>query len=414
MIARKKEHRLWSPVFIVLAVLCNCPSLLYGQTFDSGSNGTDGALSITEPTGIPIDFDPVTRGLDLDGDNVYNFTTINIGPGVIVRLTARKINGPIFWLAKGDIQVDGIIDLNGEDGLKVEDYLAGAPRVPAIAGAGGFPGGVMAFGGSPALPGSGPGGAGASGSAGHANAPFGPTGGAAYGNNFLVPLLGGSGGGSGPLGSGGAGGGALLLASSTSIRINGGITAKGGRGLGNLPGNAASGNGSGGEIRLVAPILSGSGNLNVAGGENSFAQPGSSGRIRLEAFQRNFTGTSSPALIAATPFGLYLPPTTVSTPSFIRAVKVDGVSVPPNPTGSFTIPDVTINQSMAVTVELEAHNIPLGTKAKLYIFPETGTDQIIESTPLTGTVALSTAMATINNLPPGFSRGFVRATWPNQ
>jgi hypothetical protein len=162
----------------------------------------------------------------------------------------------------------------------------------------------------------------------------------------------------------------------------------------------------------VAPAINGSGSLVAKGdGQGPGKSFGGNGRIRLEAFQRNFTGGADPAFVAASPFGLYLP-TTASTSSSIRAVRVNGVDVPPNPTGSFTIPDVTINQSTTVTVEIEAHNIPLGTVAKVYIFSENGADQVKDSTPLAGTFATSTATASAV-LPPGFSRGFVRAKWTN-
>jgi hypothetical protein len=132
----------------------------------------------------------------------------------------------------------------------------------------------------------------------------------------------------------------------------------------------------------------------------------------LEAFQQNFTGSAQPQALLRTPFGLYLP-TVSSAPSSIRAVKVNGVDVPPNPTGSFEIPDVTINQSSAVTVEIEAHNVPEGTVAQLYIFSENGSDQIKDSTPLTAQPSgVLTATASVT-LPPGFSRGYVRAMWTN-
>lgn len=209
---------------------------------------------------------------------------------------------------------------------------------------------------------------------------------------------------------GGAGGGALLIASSMSITVNGTIQANGG--LSNTTGLKGSlgGHGSGGAIRLVASTINMAGVLSVAGESNTR----NDGRARLEAFQIAFPGTFLPRpdrLTLASPFGLYLP-TASSTPSSIRAVGVNGVAVPPNPTGSFTIPDVTINQSTAVTVEIETHNIPLGTVAKVYFLSENGADQLIDSTPLTGTLSASTATVSVT-LPPGFSRGFVQATWAN-
>ncbi len=106
--------------------------------------------------------------------------------------------------------------------------------------------------------------------------------------------------------------------------------------------------------------------------------------------------------------GLFLP-TANSGPSSVRAVRVNGVPLPPNPTGSFVMPDVTINQATAVTVAIEAHNIPPGTVVNLFVSSENGPNQTVPST-LAGTINLSTATASVV-LPPGYSQGFVRATW---
>jgi hypothetical protein len=77
------------------------------------------------------------------------------------------------------------------------------------------------------------------------------------------------------------------------------------------------------------------------------------------------------------------------------------------------MPDVAINKATAVTVNIAASNIPIGTIVKLYISSENAVDQTVNSTPLAGTLASSTATASVT-LPSGFSRGFVRATWTNQ
>jgi hypothetical protein len=81
-----------------------------------------------------------------------------------------------------------------------------------------------------------------------------------------------------------------------------------------------------------------------------------------------------------------------------------------DPTGSFTMPDVIINSVGAVPMMIEAHYIPPGTIVKLYLFSDNGLDQTIDSSPLAGTLAVSTTTASAV-LPPGFSRGYVRATW---
>lgn len=413
----------WSPALIglSLAVTLGSTQFVYAQTFNSGSNGSDGALNLTTP-GI-IEFDPKSFNppLDADGDNIYHFTTINIGPGVIVRLTARKINGPVFWLATGAVQIDGTINLNGGDGhptFPSNPILAA--RSPSVPGPGGYSGGVgqLRVGIlSNAQPGTGPGGGDVNSGAGHATPGGGASGGPAYGNDFLVPLLGGSGGGGGTtnannsLGGGsGAGGGALLIASSASITINGTISANGGNGgtAGFTSTIIEDGTGgSGGAIRLVAPSIIGAetGKINALGGDGR-VRSGAAGRIRLEAFQQQFAGTTNPTRISASPKELFLP---TNQPS-VRVVSIDGKNVLSTPTGSFTVPDVAISKSTPVSVQIQARNIPLNATVTLLFFSENGPDISPSVSALSGTEAQSTATASVM-LPSGFSRGFVRAKW---
>lgn len=217
-------------------------------TFNSGSDGSEGALTITTPgTYQFFDSASIGRQLDPDGDGVYHFTTITIASGVTIDMT-RSLHGPVVWLATGRVQIDGLIDLDGSDGHPDGDGQANA--AVAMPAAGGFAGGPAARSNSPAQAGGGPGGGqvhslahGSGGGAGYVG-PGGnglaggtPAGsGRAYGNAFLLPLIGGSGGaGGGVNGSaygtgGGAGGGAILIASSDRILVNGTIRANGGNG----------------------------------------------------------------------------------------------------------------------------------------------------------------------------------------
>lgn len=411
---------------VVCAVLwCIGHHPVQAQTFNSGSNGSDGALNLTTP-GI-IDFDPVALGLDQDDDGVYHFTTITIASGVQVRLSAKSLPGPVFWLASGPVQIDGIIDLNGEPG---QSSIA-VPRAPAVPGAGGFGGGVGGISTSPAQSGSGPGGGqalfGGGGGAGHAEiggnaSGVTGSGGPAYGNLFLVPLVGGSGGGGGSFSSkngsgGGAGGGAILIASSTSIAIRGLITALGGSGgdTRTFSFTYSGGGGSGGSIRLVAPTISVTGSLAAYGGfggpvdpswnSSTYGGPGSPGRIRVEAFKHEGLTSVNPTPHLATPVALFLPTTFAS----LRVVSVAGVPVV-NPMGSFTVPDVTINSTSPVAVVIEARDIPLSAVVTLHLVFENAADLVVSVPQLTGTEALSQTMVAVT-IPPGFSRGFVRATW---
>lgn len=402
--------RTWIAIAIALLVW----PVSFGQTFESGSNGSDGALDLTTP-GTVI-FNPITLGLDPDGDHIFHFTTINIGADVILVFRSEALYGPIFWLASGAVQIDGVLDLDGEpgqDGIEISNF---GSRRPAEPGAGGFAGGIgglrISYSGgqlsTPSHAGFGPGGGQATSNhgwgAGHAR--VGSGGGAAYGSPFVVPLVGGSGGGGGSYTGcgGGAGGGAILIASSVSIAINGTIQAKGGRG-GDCASSYYGGGGSGGAIRLAAPSIAGSGSLLVTGG-SSTVYIGSEGRIRLEAFVHNFTGTAELIAPLASPYSTHLPQT---PPPRVVVTAIDGNPII-NPTGDFIMPDVEIASIDPVDIEIQASQIPVGTIVELYFINEGVVDWMVSAPPLVGTLENTTTTATVT-MPPGYTRGFVRATW---
>ncbi|MSV28712.1 MAG: hypothetical protein EXQ52_08200 [Bryobacterales bacterium] len=65
----------------------------------------------------------------------------------------------------------------------------------------------------------------------------------------------------------------------------------------------------------------------------------------------------------------------------------------------------------AVTVLVEAKNIPRGTKVQLIFFTENAPDQTILTDALSGaTDALTTASASVT-LAPGYSKGYAKASW---
>lgn len=400
------------------------PPLPGQQTFNSGSNGSDGALNLTTPGTILFDPSTFSPPLDADGDGVYHFTTINIANGTTVMLRASNLGlRPLVWLAQADVEIAGTLTLDGEQGRNPGTAVAAVP------GVGGFYGG---FGSTPtggATPGQGPGGGrvatGGSnqggGGAGHlvaggggASPGFAP-GGVSYSSVFLQPLVGGSGGGGGGIatpngfanGGGGAGGGAILIASSTRINLTGVVSARGGSGGGTVGGQYGGGGGSGGAIRLMATTIQGTGQLIVTGGgPGSAGGPGSQGRVRLEAINQQFTGSADPSTYYSRP-GSIFPPT--SAPR-VRVSAVDGVSVPASPTGGFPPADVIISAAGTVTFSIEASNIPVGTVVRLSMFSDSRQTLTIDSTPLAGTLASSTATATAT-IPSGFSRFTVQATW---
>lgn len=217
--------------------------------FTSGSTGADGALNVT-----------ANLTLDLPPDGIFHFTTITVASGATLRFNRNALNTPVYLLAAGDVVINGTIDVSGE-------HRTGS--APGKGGPGGFDGGFRAFQGFPSGDGFGPGG----GKFVGPNVDLIGQGGVystsisfntnIYGNTLLSPLIGGSGGAANINGSdvvsGAGGGGAIMIASSSRITLSGKISGRGGD-------NFSGGGGSGGAIRLVAPVVDGSGSLDVIGG----------------------------------------------------------------------------------------------------------------------------------------------------
>jgi hypothetical protein len=399
------------------------------QTFTSGSDGSDGALTLATGAGTVI-FDPFDTArwgkvLDADGDGVYNFTTISIAQNTTLVLRGDKVNRPLYWLASGGVVVSGTINLSGSAGAANQANELEVRRVLAIPGPGGYAGGS---GGRqtpplPATPGEGPGGGsggvavGNNGCTTNGNASCGK-GGVYGGNRFLMPLIGGSGGEGGTVATaigsnGGAGGGAILIASSTSVTVDGEIRAMGGGGADQAGIGRTSGAGSGGAIRIVAPVISGAGTFFVGGG--SPAQPigGGSGWVRLEGNQISSSLNFNPSANTTTR-GAPGVPATLRPATSLRVSRIDGNVIPPNPTGMFSLPDVVISKTGPVDVVIEAKGIPPGTVVTLQIYPETPVDANTTNLTVPGTLTGTLQSSTVTvpfTFPFGFSRGWVRASW---
>lgn len=431
----------------LLLWLSICGLTTYAQgNFVSGSTGADGPFNPTQ-----------SQTIQLPESGVFNFTTVTIPAGVIITFGRNARNTPVTILVQGNVNIAGMIDVSAFPGTTLSGGMggpggfnggAGGPstnvriefdfqKTPGVNGDG--PGGGSG-GGSAATPevsGSGGGGGFAFPGLSGTNQPFitGVThgaGGPKYGLPTLLPLIGGSGGG-GQTGSsaqgtgGGGGGGAILIASSgtinfitdpaTTTNIDQRIRANGGDGCvcpggGSAPG---SGGGSGGAVRLIANRITGRLNVKVNGGFPSGAFGGSTsggygggGYVRIEAFDLNSLTVdladtnplSAPRVTTATP-GVVTPP---ALPS-IRIVSVAGVAPPNQPNGSLQGgADIVLpaNQPNPVSVALSASNIKSGTTLQVTLTPENGARVIAQSTPLAGTLASSTASASIA-LPDGLS-----------
>ncbi len=121
-------------IFMMTALL---PVAALGQV-NSGSNGSDGALEPTEDLVINMADHP---------DGIYQYTSVNIPPGVTVTFKSNANNTPVTWLAQTDCVISGTVDLSGMP-------ATGTGR--GVGGPGGFSGGNS--GGTSFSDGEGPGG----------------------------------------------------------------------------------------------------------------------------------------------------------------------------------------------------------------------------------------------------------------
>ncbi len=353
---------------VILMMVALCANTAAFAQFISGSDGSDGAYApSTSGPFIPGNF----HGTGV-ANNVFNFTTITIPAGVTITLTAWYDNQPVYFLATGNVDIEGTLNLNGARGMPVtSDPMQ---RIPAAAGSGGYGGGVGGGLGRLATAGNGPGG----GAAGTCTAL--PGSGTFASNEFLIPLPGGSGGGGyggyysncndSTFGeSGGAGGGAILIASSTQITVNGTLSANGGDfGIG-----GGSGAGSGGAIRLVSNSITGGScgySFITATGGTGQGSNGGFSRIRLEAYNINpmctdFGGTP---VTQSTPINNFYQISIPTSPQpSLQVTSINGIPITENP---FTFPDITINTDQPVQVVIAGHQVPIGTIPILTILGE--------------------------------------------
>lgn len=428
-----------------LALLVVCEQGL-GQ-FNSGSDGSDGALTCpidcTAENACPADPDccikidlslasaaPWSTPSPQSGRGVYDtsqwavvfkYSTIDVPEGCHITFKNHPSGAPVVWLARGRVSIAGVVDVSGQqghDGGEIPFYSEPGPggfagSIAQSAGAGGFgPGGGPNkwIGGSYSTPG------------------CGNTDESVYGNDAIMPLIGGSGGSSGPnaLARGaGAGGGAILIASGDgtiegevnsriTITSTGKVRANGG---GFYP---DSHGGSGGAIRLMATTVEGPGRLEASGhgsnpcsefGCGPFVAPagwcGGAGRIRIEAVNNSVSNTNPPFTFG-TPPGLIFPP--ASAPA-LRVTHINGVPVTGDPVAGITTQDVEIQREGASNVRIEATNVPEGTVVKVRVVPVLGPVIEVTSSPLKdlgGGVLVAFAGVVF---PAGRSEIQLRANW---
>lgn len=318
--------------------LCLQPTA-FAQQFSSGSTGADGPLNVTQNT-----------VLDLPPDGIFHFTTIAIGSGATLTFRKNAHNTPVYLLASGDVTITGQIAVNAQGQL---------------GGPGGFDGGYAPFQGFPAGAGQGPGG-GVPGS--QATSKYGVYAVATgnnnntYGNTLISPLIGGSGSGAAtdfdrP---GGGGGGAILIASSSRIQLNG--ISSGVYGNGSRINNEY---GSGGAVRLVAPVVSGNGIIEAT----SLSGTQAHGRVRIDCIDRFAHRSIRLSGIGTRGSQMFVFPPNNPKLDILNAA---GTSIPEGTTGPVTV-TLPVGSSTEQTVRVQARGFTGDIPIRVKITPENGT-----------------------------------------
>ena len=405
-------------VALAIALIAAAPPA-WGQVFDSGSDGSDGAFAPMTDTTVA-----------LPDDGILNYTTVTIPKGVNITFARNRANTPVYILATGDVLISGNIDVSGKAGLTVAG-LHGFSYVGGLGGPGGSDGGSVGFGNSAGF-GPGPGlennngghqagGGGSSpinGGGGGSCCYCGGNGGGGgpWADIGMFYLHGGSGGGAANGVPGGGGGGAILVASSTEIVLDGTIQARGGAAW--KSGHGGGGGGGGGSIRIAAPKISGSGNMtatdansNCGGGCNPGC--GGDGVVRMETY--DLTGevqaNSSPGAIISLPEKGF-PYAVDERPRLeITQVGVKTPNIADYSDHTHTQPGVKVPTGQEITIEVSAQYVPLGTKVQLILNTQGQGRFTTETVGLAGTLAESTATGKLT-IPAGMKVGAIEAWIP--
>lgn len=301
---------------------------------------------------------------------VFHYSEVFIAPGATVTFKNHKNNPPVVWLVQGNVEIQGTINLRGEN--------AGVNLPETKGGPGGFRGGRPA----PNLGhGFGPGGGryysgnGRGGSYGSiAPNDDGPT----YGNPLILPLIGGSGGAGSENGTypGGGGGGALMIAAGDTIFVWDTIRATGGSGVSN------SGSGSGGSIKLVTDVIAGTGS--VLANYNNAAGDGGHGRICILANYDDFTGTYAPEEACCFHFDGAGPAPQLwpdSDHPTAQITEINGFAVPTDPEAQLNYPwqDVLLSGGGTVICTITTTNVPTSSIVNLYAVKSRGASRRVAS-----------------------------------
>jgi len=368
------------------------PSANYTVDLSLAPTGNWNSVPPTSGYGV---YDPEKRAV------VFKYQSVYIPTGVTVTFKNHVSRASVVWLVDGNVDIRGTLSVNGS----AFENQTGKYSQP---GPGGFRGGagqLQTLGTSMGL---GPGGGGDSGNrygvySGNTTNPDASS----YGNEQVIPLLGGSGGGSSVGYGGGSGGGAILIASTESVSLTGTIKANGGASYSD---NQLAG--SGGAVRIITDSYSGTGYV-YSNCSDYFTSDQRNGRIRIENKTGTFTGTCSPVAsrsLPGTPPLIWLPATYPS----VKVTSIGGVNTPASPMSREDFPNTDVNLTGSaglVTVLAEAKNMPapVGWAVRLRIVPRSGGDSSTAMTYVSGNATSSIWKADVA-LPDGLVFLQVRAS----
>lgn len=348
----------WLPLSAVIGVL-TFPVSALGQAFNSGSNGSFGPITLSGNQTLTI---------PLPEDGIIHATTVTLSGNSRLSFLRNASNTPVYLLATGDVRV-----LDSAQILANGSNASGG--IGGRGGPGGFDGGNAATISTPASDGKGPGGGRAgdssSGVTGCGHASYGTrsnsrtNNGSNYGRPSLVPLVGGSGGGgrSDIVNGGGGGGGAILVASSTQITVDGVVRAEGG--LASSTNGTCSG--SGGAIRLVAPRVAGSGDLDTAHSSSG------DGRIRIDTLDRTGLGMFYDGAATVGMFMQSFP----TNPPRLSFTNIAGTTITGTNPVSIILPSGSAaSQSITIRAENFVGTIPI----RLALYPDNGAAIFVDDT----------------------------------
>jgi hypothetical protein len=341
---------------------------------NTGSNGGDGALDFSAYANLNTN---IVINMADHPNGIYQYTYVNIPSGVTVTFIPNANNTPVYWLVQSNVVISGTVDVSGQNANG---------QTGGIGGPGGWNGGL---GGTQGTSGQGPGGGlvstNGNGGGGQYN----------YGNVFLIPLLGGSGGGAGDYGwpeGGGGGGGAILIASSATITLNGSVNANGGTGGGSPYGygSIGGGGGSGGAVRFVASRIVGTGWVNPVGQQSN----GGNGQVRFDTYENDYSGGTHGSFSVGSQFVII--PTSGQLPQ-LTVTSVGGVVVSASPKGVLFAPDAVLSaqQNNPIPVVVSCANLPLNTLITVSVTPANGSPVSATGYNTTGTQTSSTATISI-------------------